>query len=61
MNKLGEDYREYTMSNAGFSFQQSRYRLSSKLWLHITPFIEPDYDASQNTGGCYVGVIWGKK
>ncbi|MCX6318121.1 MAG: hypothetical protein NTW29_12580 [Bacteroidetes bacterium] len=58
----GEDYREYSVSNAGFSFQlQNRFRLSSKLWLHITPFIEPDYDASQNTGGCYVGIIWDKK
>lgn len=52
-------YREYTPNNLGFSIQiQNQFRLSNKTWLHITPFIEPDYDRSQNTGGCYVGVVF---
>jgi len=48
----------YEVNNYGFSFQlQTQFKLNEKLWLHITPFIEPDYDASQNTGGCYIGLI----
>lgn len=54
----GDDYREYTPDNFGFSIQlQNQFKLNDRIWLHITPFIEPDYDRSQNTGGCYVGVI----
>lgn len=50
---------QYSVSNLGFSFQlQNQFRLNDKLWLHITPFIEPDYDKTQNTGGCYVGIIF---
>lgn len=53
--------RTYEVNNVGFSFQlQTQYRLKERLWLHITPFIEPDYDASQNTGGCYIGLIFKK-
>ncbi|MCW3073995.1 MAG: hypothetical protein JWP69_1064 [Flaviaesturariibacter sp.] len=49
----------YKVSNLGFSLQlQSQFKLSDKLWLHLTPFMEPDYDRSQNTGGCYIGVIF---
>lgn len=49
---------EYQVSNAGFSIQlQNQFRLSNKVWLQISPFMEPDYDSSQNIGGCYVGVI----
>ncbi len=52
-------YREYTPNNLGFSIQlQNQFLLTDKLWLHITPFLEPDYDRSQNTGGCYVGLIF---
>lgn len=48
---------EYQVNNLGFSIQlQNQFKLSEKVWLHITPFIEPDYDRTQNTGGCYVGV-----
>lgn len=48
-----------TVHNLGFSFQlQNQFYLNKKLWLHITPFVEPDYDGSQNTGGCYVGLIF---
>lgn len=48
----------YRVNNLGFSIQlQNQFRVSEKIWLHITPFIEPDYDRSQNTGGCYVGII----
>ena len=50
---------EYKVSNLGFSFQlQTQFRLSDKLWLHLTPFFEPDHDGSQNTGGCYAGLIF---
>jgi hypothetical protein len=46
-------------SNLGYSFQlQTQFKLSNKYWLSITPFLEPDYDAIQNTGGCYVGIIF---
>ncbi len=55
----GEDKKTYIVNNIGFSFQlQNQFRLSDKVWLHVTPFIEPDYDRSQNTGGCYIGVIF---
>ena len=51
-------YKERKVNNLGFSFQlQNQIKLSDKLWLHITPFIEPDYDRSQNFGGCYLGII----
>ena len=50
--------REYHVNNPGFSFQlQNQFRISNKVWLHVTPFIEPDYDRVQNTGGVYIGVI----
>ncbi len=49
---------EYHVNNFGFSFQiQNQFRLSDKVWLHLTPFMEPDYDGSQNIGGLYIGVI----
>lgn len=52
-------YREYAPHNLGFSFQiQNQFRLNDKVWLHVTPFVEPDYDRSQNTGGCYVGFVF---
>jgi len=51
-------YREYAPNNFGYSIQmQNQFRLNDKLWLHVTPFVEPDYDRSQNTGGCYAGLI----
>jgi hypothetical protein len=50
---------EYKTKNFGFSIQlQNQFYLTDKLWMHVTPFMEPDYDRSQNTGGCYVGVIF---
>ena len=49
----------YKVNNLGFSFQlQNQFRLTNKLWFHVTPFVEPDYDKIQNTGGCYVGIIF---
>jgi hypothetical protein len=46
------------INNIGFSIQlQSQFKINEKLWIHITPYLEPDYDGTQNTGGCYVGVI----
>ena len=46
------------INNAGFSFQlQNQFRINKKVWFHVTPFYEPDYDGSQATGGCYIGVI----
>ena len=54
----GGQPREYSVNNLGFSFQiQNQLRLTDKVWLHLTPFIEPDYDGSQNIGGLYAGVI----
>ena len=51
-------YDTYHVGRPGYSFQlQNQFLLKSRLWLHITPFVEPTYDRSQNTGGCYVGVI----
>ena len=59
VSRDGEDYKEYSPNNLGFTFQiQNQFKLSKKVWLHITPFIEPDYDRSQNTGGCYIGIIF---
>lgn len=52
-------YKEYSVNNFGFTIQlENQFRLSEKIWLHITPFLEPDYDRSQNVGGCYVGIIF---
>jgi Outer membrane protein beta-barrel domain len=49
----------YSVNNLGFTIQiQSQFKLNNKLWLHITPFLEPDYDRIQNTGGVYIGVIF---
>ena len=49
---------QYSVNNFGFTIQiQNQFRLNEKIWLHITPFLEPDYDGTQNTGGCYIGVI----
>lgn len=57
----GKTMQEYSPNNFGYSIQlQNQFRLNEKLWLHVTPFMEPDYDRSQNTGGCYVGVIFKK-
>jgi hypothetical protein len=54
----GRSHDEYNTAVFGFSFQlQNQFRINDRIWLHITPFMEPDYDGSQNTGGCYVGVI----
>lgn len=51
-----------TVNNLGFSFQlQCQFKLNNKLWLQITPFVEPDYDKQENTGGLYVGVVWNRK
>ncbi len=52
----------YNVNNIGFTIQiQSQFRLNNKLWLHVTPFLEPDYDRIQNTGGVYIGVIFKKE
>ena len=49
----------YKSNNLGFSFQfQNQFKLTNKTWMHITPFIEPDYDRSQNSGGVYLGIIF---
>jgi hypothetical protein len=58
-NNDGNYTDKYSVSNMGFSFQlQNQFRINGKIWLHITPFLEPDYDGTQTTGGCYAGVIW---
>ncbi|MDB5193707.1 MAG: hypothetical protein JWQ96_3270 [Segetibacter sp.] len=59
LNSFIEDSEDkYSVSNFGFTFQlQNQFRLKNKVWFHITPFLEPDYHSSQNTGGCYLGVI----
>ena len=50
--------KTYRVNNLGFSIQlQNQFSLNNKLWFHITPFMEPDYDRSQNTGGGYFGFI----
>lgn len=52
---------EYNVNNLGYSIQiQNQFKINEKIWIHITPFLEPDYDRIQNTGGCYVGVIFKK-
>ena len=57
-NNPDRQKRIYEVNNYGFSFQlQTQFKFNEKLWLHITPFLEPDYDASQNVGGYYVGLI----
>lgn len=57
----GNIYDTYSVSNLGFSIQiQSQFRINNRIWLHITPFLEPDYDGTQNTGGVYVGLIFKK-
>lgn len=59
VSRTGEDYKEYCPNNFGFTAQlQNQFRINDKLWLHITPFFEPDYDGSQNTGGCYIGIVF---
>jgi hypothetical protein len=51
----------YTVNNIGFTVQlQSQFLVKKNLWLHLTPFLEPDYDRVQNTGGCYIGLIFKK-
>jgi len=56
-----EFYNEYSTNNLGYSFQlQNQFRINDKLWFHVTPFLEPDYDRNQNTGGCYIGLIFKK-
>jgi hypothetical protein len=59
LNSYDENYsNQYHANNLGFSIQvQNQFRYSDKLWFHITPFVEPDYDRSQNIGGAYVGVV----
>ena len=59
LNNFDNQYSdEYKVNNFGFSFQlQNQFRLNKKLWMHVTPFLEPDFNGSQNTGGCYIGVI----
>ncbi len=50
---------QYNVNNWGFTIQiQNQFKLNDKFWFQITPFIEPDYDRSQNVGGCYVGIIF---
>ena len=60
LNSFDNGYNnEYSVNNLGFSIQlQNQFKLSNKVWLHLTPFIEPDYDRSQNTGGLYIGLIF---
>jgi hypothetical protein len=52
-------YDTYYVGKAGFTIQmQNQFLIRKRLWLHLTPFIETTFDRSQNTGGCYVGVIF---
>lgn len=62
LNSFDGNYtNEYKVHNLGFTFQlQNQFMLNDKIWLHITPFLEPDYDGSQTTGGCYIGIIFKK-
>lgn len=55
-----EEHRQtHKTKNFGFSLQlQNQFRLSDKLWLHLTPFMEPDYDRHKNIGGLYVGIVF---
>lgn len=49
----------YRVRNFGFTLQlQNQYKISDRLWFHITLFMEPDYDRIQNTGGCYLGFVF---
>lgn len=58
----GTTHDKRKVNNLGFTIQlQNQFRVSEKLWIHITPFVEPDYDRIQNTGGCYIGVIYKSK
>ena len=63
LNSYDDGYSdEYRVHNFGFSFQlQNQFKINDKIWIHITPFLEPDYDSSQNIGGCYIGVIFKKQ
>lgn len=60
LNSFDNGYKDnYKTNNLGFSIQlQNQFKVNNKLWFHVTPFIEPDYDGTQNTGGCYIGVIF---
>lgn len=52
-------YDEYKVGKGGYSIQlQNQFLIKNRIWMHITPFLEPTYDWSQNTGGCYLGVIY---
>jgi hypothetical protein len=58
-NFVGRNVTQYQVSNWGYSFQlQNQFRISDKVWIHVTPFIEPDYDRVQVTKGCYAGVVF---
>ena len=60
VRSTSEDYYDtYNVGSPGFSIQlQNQFLIKNRLWMHITPFIEPTYDRFQNTGGCYIGVIY---
>jgi hypothetical protein len=60
LNSFDGGYSDgYHTSNLGFSFQlQNQFRINKKIWLFLTPFLEPDYDGTQNTGGSYIGIIF---
>ena len=62
LTNSSEEYKgDYEVNSFGFTIQlQSQFKLNEKIWLHITPFLEPDFDRIQNTGGCYVGFIFQK-
>jgi hypothetical protein len=50
---------QYSVSNFGLTFQiQSQFKINKRFWVHLTPFLEPDYDGIQTTGGCYAGIIF---
>lgn len=52
-------YDTYHVGRPGFTIQlQNQFLIRDRLWLHITPFLEPTFDRLQNTGGCYAGVIF---
>lgn len=49
---------QYSVNNLGFTIQiQNQFQINNKLWLHITSFLEPEHESTQNSGGCYIGVI----
>lgn len=55
----GDHTTVYRVHNLGFSLQlQNLFRVNDRIWVHITPFIEPDYDRVQTIGGCYTGIIF---